>query len=110
MRESSFEAPVEQSSEKKMNGIPYEVDPEDGMFIFHDIGIGGEVPSGDDFRDFIVNTERVGVRMDSTLVLPKETAFEDGGPKEIIFALPRSKQRGKIFYDQGVLYAEPINT
>ena len=94
-----------QTAKKELSGIAYE-EEDDGRLVFDDIGIGGEV-NGEDFRDFIVAREDVGVRMDSTLVLPKGTEVTSGTDKKIHFTLPRSKQRGVIFTQNGSLYATP---
>lgn len=93
---------------KEMNGIPYMVDG-DGGYTFEDVNIGGYTPDGEDFRDFIVNRERVGTRSDATLGLPKGTVLEDGPAGEILFTLPRSKQRGKIYKDGRTIWAVPVN-
>lgn len=112
MMKSSFESASREQSEEKhpleKGGVPYGKYP-DGFYFIKDIGIGGKMPgTEDDFRDFIVNREGTGPKQDSTLVLPPKTVFESGAEGAVFFTLPKTRQRGRIFFHDGALYAEPV--
>jgi hypothetical protein len=103
-----FSASEEPLKQHELAGFGYNVDFSTGRITFTDtIHIGGMTDGGDDFRDFIVNTEDVGVRTDSTLTLPKDTMMEASN-EEIHFTLPRTKQRGRIFRKGAAIYAKPV--
>jgi hypothetical protein len=101
---------VENTSQRRIGDFLYEI-IEDGAFVFEDeMNIGGDVDvegGSVDFRDYLVSHERVGVRTDATLVLPKGTAMTAMQDGSVEFVLPRTKVKGVIQKIGNAIYATP---